>query len=113
MSEKKIDFYSPKNILKKDATYNVIFGERSNGKTYSILNYAIEQYFKTNGGQLAIVRRWKEDVTGKRASRIFDGINEQGADQRRVHQESGTAGQGNRSAAALQRRGCTQTAQYP
>lgn len=78
MAGKKIEFYSPKNILEKGATYNVIFGERSNGKTYSILKYAIENYFETNGGQLAIVRRWKEDVTGRRASDIFSAINENG-----------------------------------
>ena len=50
-------FYSLDNILKKNATYNMIFGERSNGKTYSVLKYGIEQFFK-NRGQIAIVRRW-------------------------------------------------------
>ena len=68
-------FYSLKNILAKNAQYNVIFGERSNGKTYSILKYGLEQYFE-NGGQLAIVRRWQEDIRGKRASEIFSAINE-------------------------------------
>lgn len=70
----KNKFYSPKNIIEKDCVYNMIFGERSNGKTYSILKYAIEQHHKT-GGQLAIVRRWKEDITGRRASEIFSAIN--------------------------------------
>lgn len=78
MAKKEIKFYSPKNILEKNATYNVIFGERSNGKTYSILKYAIEQYFETNGGQLAILRRWGEDIRGKRASDLFSAINENG-----------------------------------
>lgn len=70
-------FYSLTEILKKKATYNVIFGERSNGKTYGLLKYAIETYFKT-GGTLAIVRRWKEDIIGKRASEIFNAINVNG-----------------------------------
>ncbi len=78
MSEEKIKFYTPKNILEKNATYNVIFGERSNGKTYSVLKYALENYFATNGGQLAIVRRWAEDVKGRRASDIFSAINDNG-----------------------------------
>ena len=30
-------YYSLQKILKKNAVYNVIFGERSNGKTYSVL----------------------------------------------------------------------------
>lgn len=75
MAEKKTSFYNPKNIINKNAVYNVIFGERSNGKTYSILKYGLEQYFET-GGQLAIVRRWQEDIRGKRASEIFSAINE-------------------------------------
>ena len=75
MAKEQTTFYNPKNIINKKAVYNVIFGERSNGKTYSILKYGIEQYFET-GGQLAIVRRWQEDIRGKRASEIFSAINE-------------------------------------
>lgn len=66
-------FYSTKNILEKDAQYNVIFGERSNGKTYSILKYGLERYI-SKGEQLAIVRRWKDDFTGKRGSTMFDAL---------------------------------------
>mgnify|MGYP002521455285 FL=1 len=66
-------FYSLQKILKKDAVYNVIFGERSNGKTYSVLKYGVKEYLST-GGQLAIIRRWKEDITGRRASDIFKAL---------------------------------------
>ena len=66
-------FYSTKNILEKGAQYNVIFGERSNGKTYSILKYGLERYI-SKGEQLAIVRRWKDDFTGKRGSTMFDAL---------------------------------------
>lgn len=66
-------YYSLDNILKTDSRYNLIIGERSNGKTYGVLEYAVKQYFQT-GGQLAYVRRWKEDVTGKRASRVFSAL---------------------------------------
>lgn len=77
MTETKMKYYSMNNILKKKATYNIIFGERSNGKTYAALRHGIKQYFKT-GGEMAVVRRWKEDITGKRASRIFEGLNANG-----------------------------------
>lgn len=70
-------FYNPTKIDKKDCTYNVIFGERSNGKTYAILHKALKEYVK-DGTQLAYVRRWKEDITGRRASRLFAGLNENG-----------------------------------
>lgn len=69
----KKKFYSLKNILSKNAQYNVIFGERSNGKTYSVLEYAVKNYIN-DGGQLAIVRRWQDDFTGKRGLTMFDGL---------------------------------------
>ena len=71
----KQKFYTLDNILKKDCTYNVIFGERSNGKTYSVLLYSLKEWIN-NGGQLAIVRRWKEDITGRRAAEIFSSLND-------------------------------------
>lgn len=74
-----VKYYSLNRINKTQATYKVIFGERSNGKTFASLKYAIEKWVDSKGkSQVGYVRRWKEDVTGKRASRIFDGINEQG-----------------------------------
>lgn len=66
-------FYSLDRILKKNATYNVIFGERSNGKTYATLKLGIENKIKHNK-QIAIVRRWKEDITGRRASDMWTGL---------------------------------------
>jgi len=66
----KRKFYSLKEILKKGATYNIIMGERSNGKTYAALSYAIEQYFKT-GKQSVLIRRWQTDITGHRGSQMF------------------------------------------
>lgn len=66
-------YYSLKNILAKNAQYNVIFGERSNGKTYAVLLYALRRYTET-GEQIAIVRRWQDDFTGKRGATMFDGI---------------------------------------
>lgn len=70
-------YYRTTKIDKKNATYNVIFGERSNGKTYALLQKGIQEYVK-DGSQMAYVRRWKEDITGKRASRLFAGLIENG-----------------------------------
>lgn len=66
-------YYSLNNILSKKCQYNVILGERSNGKTYSVLQYGIEQYFET-GKQMAIIRRWLEDFRSKRADVMFDAL---------------------------------------
>ena len=70
-------YYTTTAIDKKDATYNVIFGERSNGKTYALLKKGVVNYMKT-GKQMAYVRRWKEDIIGRRASRLFEGLNANG-----------------------------------
>ena len=63
-------YYSLDNILSKNADYNIIFGERSNGKTYAALKYGIERYIK-KGEQMAYIRRWREDLRGKRAENLF------------------------------------------
>ena len=63
-------YYSLNSILGKNADYNIIFGERSNGKTYAALAYGIENYV-TTGKQMAYIRRWREDLRGKRADSLF------------------------------------------
>lgn len=71
--KKKNKFYSLDRILDYQATYNIIFGERSNGKTYSVLKHGIMEWYN-NKGQMAILRRWQEDIRGNRASNIFTGL---------------------------------------
>lgn len=69
----KEKYYSLQRILEKKARYNVIFGERSNGKSYSVHEVIIENYYAT-GKQGAIIRRWEEDFRGKRGQETFAGI---------------------------------------
>lgn len=67
------DFYQLDNIFKAspEAKYYVIWGERSNGKTFAVLEYAIDKYFQT-GEQLALVRRLDENFKGKYGANMFD-----------------------------------------
>lgn len=76
---KKFEFYDIRKVLKDypQAYYYVIFGERSNGKTYSALDYALERY-KKNGEQFAYIRRWGEDIRKKNLSSLFSGHAENG-----------------------------------
>ena len=69
--KEKQKFYDLKNILSKNADYNIIFGERSNGKTYAALLYGLRNYVE-KGEQMAYVRRWREDLRGKRADTLFN-----------------------------------------
>lgn len=73
MFKKKPKYYSLDKILKSNSTYNMIIGERSNGKTYSVLKHGVEKYVE-DGGQLAIIRRWKEDIRGQRANDMFTSL---------------------------------------
>jgi hypothetical protein len=66
-------YYSLAHILNRQAHYNIIFGERSNGKSFAVLLHGLKKYLKT-GEQMAIVRRWSEDFTGKRGQQMFSAI---------------------------------------
>lgn len=79
----KPTYYSGRRILdagyKLGATYYLIFGERSNGKTYFAKDLAlngddkakITSYIK-DGKQSAYIRRWAEDIRGHRGRTLFD-----------------------------------------
>ena len=79
-------YYSLAPILAKEAMYNVIIGERSNGKTYASLKYGIEQYAK-RGSQIALLRRWQDDFKGKRAASMFDALVKNGEISRATNGE--------------------------
>lgn len=70
MSKRK--YYSLDRIKSYKAHYNLIFGERSNGKTYACLEEVLTAY-KERKKQGAYIRRWDEDITAKRMSVLFDG----------------------------------------
>ena len=69
----KNDFYQLDGIFAAapNAKYYVIWGERSNGKTFAVLEYAIDKYFAT-GEQLGLIRRLDENFKGKYGSNMFD-----------------------------------------
>ena len=49
------EYYSLKKINKLNALYNLIIGQRSNGKTYAVCEQEIKGYFKDNF-RLAYIR---------------------------------------------------------
>lgn len=72
-SSQKSEYYDVSHIDKFNAHYNVIFGKRSNGKTYSVLKKAVYNYAK-NGEQTGYLRRYREDFKGKRGATMFDAL---------------------------------------
>lgn len=75
----KFKYYDIAHLPKDypNAYYYVVFGERSNGKTYSALKYALERYRKY-GEQFAYIRRFGEDVKKKNLTSLFDAHIENG-----------------------------------
>ena len=67
------DWYSYAEIKRKKCQYNVIFGKRSNGKTYGALLDVLVNFVKS-GKQGAYVRRYADDFKGKRGQQVFDGL---------------------------------------
>lgn len=60
--------------MSRKAQYNVIFGQRSNGKTYAVLEYGLQRYFEY-GELIAVVRRWDTDFVGANTAKTcFDSL---------------------------------------
>lgn len=68
---KQITHYNLDTIDKEDATINIIYGERSNGKSYQVKHKkAVEKYLKT-GKRFILMRRWKEEITTEKIEQYF------------------------------------------
>lgn len=64
------DFYDPRPLLSKNGEINIIWGQRSNGKTYSYLKNALEN-FRNTGRTFVYVRRWAEDIAVKNMVKLM------------------------------------------
>lgn len=63
-------FYRLVKILKANAIWNIILGERSNGKSYAVKEYALEESWKGNG-LLVYLRRWDIDIKKSKVEKYF------------------------------------------
>ena len=64
----QIEFVKLGPILERDCHYSVMFGTRSDGKTYAVLEYAWKKFLE-DGSTLALIRRWDEDFVGANSAR--------------------------------------------
>lgn len=69
----KQKYYSITNMLKTDAEYMILLGQRANGKSYQAKTTAIKNAYKT-GHKFIYLRRWKADITAKAVKAYFDDI---------------------------------------
>lgn len=75
--KQKLKFYSLEDIKKIGAHYNVIFGQRSNGKTYAVLCEILDNY-RNKKKQGALIRRYLDEIGPTKRSTIFAKIVENG-----------------------------------
>lgn len=69
----KVKFWTPQGMFHvcPDAKYFIAIGERSNGKTFGVKEYAFDDYLE-RGKQLAVIRRWEDDFKGKNGISFYD-----------------------------------------
>lgn len=71
MKKQEKEYYSLDRIHKLKAIYNIIIGQRSNGKTYAWKDLCITNYLET-GLKGAYIRRFDEEIKPKNLSQLFD-----------------------------------------
>lgn len=64
-------YYDIKPLLDLDAEYNIIMGERSNGKTYGVLKTMIEHYIET-GHYGVYIRRYADEILPSNLKMLFN-----------------------------------------
>lgn len=62
MSLKQVH-YNLDKIESKGAIFNIIFGEKSNGKSYQVKHKRAVENYINNGNRFILLRRWREDLS--------------------------------------------------
>ena len=74
MGNKKDIHYNIDKIDKIGARFNLIYGERSNGKSYQVKHKkAVEKYLKT-GKRFILMRRFREEITTEKIEQYFNDV---------------------------------------
>ena len=67
---KKINYYDISNMLKTEAQYMMLLGQRANGKSYQAKKTALEEAYKNNK-KFVYLRRWQADIKVKYVNAYF------------------------------------------
>ena len=71
MGNKKEVHYNLDTIDKEGALFNIIYGERSNGKSYQVKHKkAVAKYVQT-GRRFILMRRWREEISTEKIEQYF------------------------------------------
>lgn len=71
---KKIVHYNMDDLIAVGADFNILFGERSNGKSYQLKHKrAVINYLET-GNRFILLRRFREEITTEKIEKYFDDV---------------------------------------
>lgn len=73
MKIKKQKYYSLTNILKENCEYNILLGERSNGKSYAVKHFCINDYLE-NGNMFIYLRRYAVESRNMMVESYFNDV---------------------------------------
>ena len=72
--KREIKHYNADNIINEDADINIIYGERSNGKSYQIKHKrGVIKYLET-GKRFILLRRFREEITNEKIEKYFEDV---------------------------------------
>lgn len=63
-------YWNIQKILATKSDFNLVIGQRGNGKTYGVLRHFLKMYKKTKK-RFVYIRRWEEDIKGYRMEQLF------------------------------------------
>lgn len=69
-------YWNIQPVLGTKSDINLIVGQRSNGKTYGVLKYFLQEYKRLNR-RFVYVRRWHDDVKASLAGQLFEPLAEE------------------------------------
>ena len=73
MATKQIH-YNIDKIDKKDAIFNIIYGEKSNGKSYQVKHKKAVEHYLDTGKRFILLRRWREDISSLWVEQYFSDV---------------------------------------
>ena len=69
----KKKYYDLSKLLECGCNWNILYGMRSNGKSYAVKEHTLKQAFN-KGVKFVYLRRWSEDIKTKDVDTYFDDI---------------------------------------
>lgn len=67
-------YYTNKRIKKENADFNLIYGEKSNGKSYSLKHEEAILHYLETGKRFILLRRWVADITNLWIEQYFSDV---------------------------------------